>query len=195
MTSKKDIISAARTMGKSYKYEEGHSNHVAATAVKLFDALKELHGLGKRERLLLEVAGILHDTGWIKGQKKHHKTSMNLILSSDLPGIDDDERTMIALIARYHRRAHPKDTHPHYSDLPDEKKAIVRTLSGMLRLADGLDRTHLAVARDLSARISPRKITLRVEGRTSETDRTGRKEKRADLLEAVTGREIEIDWP
>ena len=49
---------------------------------------------------------------------------------------------MIALIARYHRRGTPKKAHPGYGELPGELKRAVRTLGALLRLAEGLDRSH-----------------------------------------------------
>ena len=49
---------------------------------------------------------------------------------------------MIALVARYHRQATPKKSHEGYGDLNGALRRTVKALSAMVRLAEGLDRSH-----------------------------------------------------
>jgi len=49
---------------------------------------------------------------------------------------------MVGLIARYHRKSLPQDSHKYYSELDDRSKLKVRELAALLRFADGLDRAH-----------------------------------------------------
>ena len=48
----------------------------------------------------------------------------------------------MALVARYHRQATPKKSHEGYGDLRGSLRRTVRALSAMVRLAEGLDRSH-----------------------------------------------------
>ncbi len=182
-------------LAKKYQYEQEHSHHDMMLAVKLFDRLKVLHALGPIEREWLEYAAILHDIGWIEGQKAHHKTALRMIIAVDLPLFTDQEKIMIGLIARYHRKSLPKDKHEYYRDLNDESKKIVSILGSFLRLADGLDRTHSSCIEDFECEVLDEKIILKVtKAQTfSETDMELGLRK-SDLLQVVFNREFEIDW-
>src|SRR5262249_16882843 len=68
--------------------------------------------------------------------------SYYLVKNGDLRGFDPDEIEVIALVARYHRQATPKKTHEGYRELGRPLRRTVRWLSAMVRLAEGLDRSH-----------------------------------------------------
>src|SRR5215471_10960385 len=123
-------------------YWPEHSQHVARLAVGLFDQTRAIHGLTDREREWLEYASLLHDVGVHISYERHHKHSYYLIKNGDLRGFDPDEVEIIALIARYHRQAAPKRGHDQYGDLKKKRRRTVRQLAAMLRLAEGLDRSH-----------------------------------------------------
>ena len=72
-----------------------------------------------------------------------------MILADKTLSLSERERQVVALIARYHRRSLPKPEHRHFALLPDHHKAMVERLGGILRLADGLDRSHQALVKDL----------------------------------------------
>jgi len=71
--------------------------------------------------------------------------SCYLIKHGDLRGFDPQEIEVIGLIARYHRRASPKKGHPGYGELPSDLRKAVKVLSSIVRLAEGLDRSHVQV--------------------------------------------------
>jgi exopolyphosphatase/guanosine-5'-triphosphate,3'-diphosphate pyrophosphatase len=62
-----------------------------------------------------------------------------------LRGFDPDEVTIIGLVARYHRQATPKASHEGYKSLSKPKRRTVRVLGAIVRLAEGLDRSHAQV--------------------------------------------------
>lgn len=127
-----------------------HSQHVAALALQLFDQTKRLHGLGQQERSWLEYAALLHDIGYLINPRQHHKHAYYLIKNSDLRGLTADEIDVIANVARYHRRAVPELKHQGYESLAPRIKRVVRILSALLRIADGLDRTHSSVVQTVN---------------------------------------------
>src|SRR5438094_8223266 len=105
-----------------------HANQVARLAVTLFEQTRAIHGLTDREREWLEYAAILHDIGVHISYERHHKHSYYLIKNGELRGFEPEEIDIIALVARYHRRATPKDDHEGYADLPRKRRRIVETL-------------------------------------------------------------------
>lgn len=135
-------------------YLPEHAQQVARMAVALFDATKKEHGLGDREREWLEYGALLHDIGVHISYERHHKHSYYLIKNGDLRGFDPAEIEIIGLVARYHRQATPKKTHDGYDTLDRASRKTVRVLAALVRLAEGLDRSHgqafstLTVGRD-----------------------------------------------
>lgn len=150
-----DRMRSARSFAANCRYEELHSNHVASLAVEIFDqfshqcpdALGSAGGAHGRELLL--AAGVLHDVGYFVNYSKHHKHSYHLIVHSDLAGFTHRELEIIANIARYHRRSEPKTRHPNFAKLAEADRRIVRALSAILRVADGMDRTHTQSVRSV----------------------------------------------
>ncbi len=138
----KQVISSARRLGKKYKYDEPHASCVAALSVKLFDSLKEDHGLGSRERLLLEVSAILHDIGMYISPASHHKHSSYLIDAAEIFGLRKSDKGMVSSIVRYHRRSTPQLVHEPYMSLPKTDRAVVSKLAAILRVGDALDKSH-----------------------------------------------------
>jgi exopolyphosphatase/guanosine-5'-triphosphate,3'-diphosphate pyrophosphatase len=115
---------------------------VARLALAIFDQTRGVHGLSDREREWLEFGALLHDIGVHISYERHHRHSYYLIKNGDLRGFDPDEIEIIALVARYHRQATPKKSHEGYGELRGSKRKVVKTLSAMVRLAEGLDRSH-----------------------------------------------------
>ena len=109
----------------------------------LFDELAAEHGLGPRQRLVLQVAGLLHEIGGFVSNRSHHKHSYYLIANSEIFGLNREEILLAAHVARYHRRSGPKPSHQEYMSLPREARVTVNKLAALLRVADALARGHI----------------------------------------------------
>ena len=129
-------------LGERCGYWSEHAQQVARLALSIFDQTRSVHGLGDREREWLEYAALLHDVGVHISYDRHHRHSYYLIKNGDLRGFDPREIEVIALAARYHRQATPKKSHEGYGDLNNALRRTVRVLSAVVRLAEGLDRSH-----------------------------------------------------
>jgi exopolyphosphatase/guanosine-5'-triphosphate,3'-diphosphate pyrophosphatase len=129
-------------LGERCGYWSEHAQQVARLALNIFDQTRSVHGLGDREREWLEYGALLHDVGVHISYERHHRHSYYLIKNGDLRGFDPQEIEVIALIARYHRQATPKKSHDGYTDLKGALRKTVKRLSAMVRLAEGLDRSH-----------------------------------------------------
>jgi exopolyphosphatase/guanosine-5'-triphosphate,3'-diphosphate pyrophosphatase len=140
----------------------GHVHQVARNAARLYDALRPFHGLDPREERLLVAAALLHDVGYPTDPARHHKVSARMVRTLLGPPFGDDEVELIALIARYHRRACPKLRHKRYAALPPRERALVCWLGGILRVADGLDRAHDGAVGAIAASPNGGRLVLRV---------------------------------
>jgi len=129
-------------LGERCGYWSEHARQVAQIALSIFDQTRAAHRLGDREREWLEYGGMLHDVGVHISYERHHRHSYYLIKNGDLRGFTPEEIEVIALIARYHRQATPKKSHEGYCLLKGSLRRTVRTLSAIVRLAEGLDRSH-----------------------------------------------------
>lgn len=129
-------------LGERCGYWSEHAQQVARLALSIFDQTRSVHGLGDREREWLEYASLLHDVGVHISYDRHHRHSYYLIKNGDLRGFEPQEIGVIALVARYHRQATPKKSHEGYGELNGTLRTTVRVLSAIVRLAEGLDRSH-----------------------------------------------------
>ncbi|MFC1714579.1 YfcE family phosphodiesterase [Candidatus Poribacteria bacterium] len=181
-------------LAKSCEYEVGHTHQVTRLALRLFDELQRLHLLGAQERFWLNAGALLHDIGWIEGQKGHHKTALRTILHNKILPFDNGERLIIGSIARYHRGAMPKKKHSHFAALRPPQRDIVSILAAILRVADGLDRSHQSLVQNLSCEVSQEEIIIRCfVSRPAEIERMFGL-KKGPLLEKVFERSLAIEW-
>lgn len=163
----KDPMRSVRRFSQVCNYERRHCAHVSRLGLQLFDQLVRDHGLTfekwetGRARVLFHAAALLHDIGYHIDYKKHHLHSYHLILHSALRGFSRREIEIVAQVARYHRKGLPKIKHKPFAKLSSEDRDLVRTLSAILRVADGLDRTHMRLVKS---------IALRVEGEHARFD-------------------------
>lgn len=188
-----EIISAACHLGDKFGYDAAHARTVADVAVNLFDALSELHHMTPRDRLLLRLAGLLHDIGFYISSRQHHKHSYYLLRNSELPGISPAEQEIVALVARYHRRAAPRSSHPEFMVQPPDVRVRVTKLAALLRLADALDRSHRQQVRDVRVAFRENRLVVAAPGSGDLTlERLGL-DRKADLFKEVYGLKVVLE--
>ncbi|HEY3111846.1 MAG TPA: HD domain-containing protein [Chloroflexota bacterium] len=171
-------------------WQIAHVRQVQRVAAWLFEQLRPYHGLGDVEERLLLAGALLHDVGFPTDPPDHHRASARIVRSHLGAPFDEHESDLIALLARYHRRSPPKLKHRRYAALDEAGRRLVCWLGGILRVADGLDRSHTESVRSVSV--------LRVEGRleivaegAQDEDLRGATRKR-DLLERILGMAIVV---
>ena len=136
------IIASAVNLGRKFHFDETHSKHVAELCMSLFDALVKEHGMNRRQRMMLETAGILHDIGmFIKGSG-HQKHGQYIVANSEIFGLYIEELNLIANVVRYHRGDPPSPSDIEYMTLQREERILLLKMVSILRVADALDRGH-----------------------------------------------------
>ena len=191
----RDPLRLFREFVERCQSDRRHVEHVRTLALQLFEQLGETLGCGPEEQLLLEAAGLLHDVGQLVSYPKHHKHSYSLITHAERLGLSPRDRELVALVSRYHRRTGPRKRHPEFAALPPDEQEIVRRLSGILRVADGLDRGHSAAVGAVTSRLDAKALTLSVTPATRGTDlglECWGASRKADVLAKLLQRDIVV---
>src|SRR5262249_53184814 len=149
--------------------------------------------LPEESREWLEFAALLHDVGHHIDHKNHQRHSYYLITNGELLGFRREELELIGQTARYHQKGTPKDSDEEFRLLSGSERQTVRALSAMLRIADGLDRSHYGVVRALTAARRNGRLVLQLatEGDDAELE-IWEARRRADLLEKLLGVDVEF---
>ena len=179
-----------KQLAESSKYDSKHCYFVSKLALKLFDQLSELHNLNENAREFLEAASILHDIGYHISHAQHHRHTYYIIRNSSILGFNNTEIEMIANVARYHRKSHPKKSHEGYNTLSENQQKIVKQLSAILRIVDALDRTHNSSVIDFTTTISPNKVTIKLHAAEKMEVELWSLERRKALFEELFHRKI-----
>ncbi|HVO78229.1 MAG TPA: HD domain-containing protein, partial [Methanomassiliicoccales archaeon] len=177
-------------LNKRHLGGDAHSRKVAELALQLFDCLSDLHRLGAEERTLLECAAACHDLGWIEGRSGHHKASMRMVIEEGSLPLKKRERIIVAMVARYHRKALPDKRHAHYCNLSSKDREIVRKLASIIRVADGLDYTHSGVISSVRCEHDGDKIILFLTHRADPEMEENDARKKGDLMRKVFQRDL-----
>ena len=177
------VINSTLGLGRKFHFDEHHGTHVAKLALSLFDQFADEHGVDAHGRLLLEVAGIIHEIGNFIRPSGHHKHGQYIVENSEIFGLSRSDVRVVANIVRYHRGSNPSSGHTAYASLSREHRMLVLKLAALLRIADALDRSHTQKVRgfrlemrddeivlhcDYSGDISIEEYGLRVKGRLFE---------------------------
>jgi len=187
------VIHSALAVAEKYRVDPGHARNVAELSVRLFDALEADHGLGRRQRLLLRVAGLLHEAGAFIGAPAHHKHSYYLIIHSEIFGLNRAEIEIVAQVARYHRRSAPKPSHVPYVSLPREARVVINKLAAILRVADALSRGPLYHSDDLRFERHGDELTIYIPGVGDLGLEKRAMADKGDLFEDIYGMRIRLE--
>lgn len=173
-----------------------HPLQVTRLSLRLFDELKPLHYQhqdSNKSRFLLQCGALLHDIGWVGGQSQHHKRSARLILQSEIP-FSRREKLMIALLARYHRKALPDPIHDGYASLDAPHQQAIDYLAGILRLADSLDISHNNLVADLTCSFTPPYLIVECYSSQQAMGEIEAASKKGVLLEQILERKLQLNW-
>lgn len=155
-----DIITAARGIADRYMVEERHREVVLTYTQQLFDRLKKVHHLDKRDRLLLGVSALVHDVGSFINSQRHYQYSEEILSGIDFHGLSTVEQRMIASIARYHSAETPDSALRTVQDFSPQQRLRIAKLAALLRLADALDDSRLQKIDKLTVSVTDKSIKI-----------------------------------
>ena len=136
-----DILASVNTIAKKYKVNRVHVQNVSDNALAIFDSIRKLHGLGKRERLQLQIAAILHNCGKFVNMKDVSLISYHIVMATEILGLSHKEREEIANAVYYNGFYLPSELRAS-GRIGSADYMKVAKLTAILRLADVLDKSY-----------------------------------------------------
>nr|WP_297769673.1 HD domain-containing protein [uncultured Butyrivibrio sp.] len=184
-----DIVACAQNISKRFMGSKSRRETLQKIALTIFDNTKELHGLGKRDRLLLQIATILHDCGKYISVVYLGDCSYNIIMSTEIIGLSHLERLMVANIVRYNHEEFEYFGSPsrYMEGISREDYLRVAKLTAILRAANGLDRTHKQKFKDVKVKLEDDELVITVDTKADITLEKGLFNNRAAFFEEVFG--------
>ena len=183
-----DILSAARAIAAHYHGNEKRGRSLDTISTKIFDATKKIHGMGKRERLLLRLACILHDCGKYVNIANAADCSYNIIMRTEIIGLSHIEREIVANVVYYnHTDFVYFEQQEEASDLNREAYLTLTKLTAILRLSNGMDRTHKGKFDELRVSVRDDKMIINVKSGVDLSIERALFKARADFFAEIFG--------
>lgn len=156
-----DILACAMNISKRYMGSRKRAQTLEGIATTIFDSMKKVHGLGKRERLYLRLAAILHDCGKYVSLMNIGETSYNIIMTTEIIGLSHREREIVASIVRFnHSDFTYRERLTNRRGTDQDVYLTVAKLTAILRLASSLDRSHKQKFKDMKAVLRDNELHL-----------------------------------
>ncbi len=181
-----DIVACALHISKRYMGNKKRSETLENIALNIFDHMKKIHGLGKRERLLLVLATILHDCGKYISMSNLGECSYNIILSTEIIGLSHAEREIVANVVKYnHQQFGYYEELSRNSTLERSSYMLIAKLTAILKVANALDRSHKQKFRDIKVALKENTLLITVNTDEDITLEQGLMGARAEFFEEV----------
>jgi exopolyphosphatase/guanosine-5'-triphosphate,3'-diphosphate pyrophosphatase len=160
-----DIVSLVWYLGRKFMIDENHARQVEKLSLGIFEQTGRIHKLGERDKLYLQLAAILHDTGKFINTNEHDRLASDVICCQEIIGLSDQELNLVANIARYHSEENPQLWHENYQALSSQDQLVVSKLAAILKLADALDISHQMLIESLIVTIDNYNICFNIQAR------------------------------
>lgn len=181
-----DIIACAQNIGKRYMGSKRRSETLEKIALTIFDSMKKVHGLGKRERLLLRLATLMHDCGKYINLVNLGECSYNIIMSTEIIGLSHIEREIVANVVKYnHMDFDYYEVIGQNGNLDKGTYLKIAKLTAILKIANGLDRSHKQKFKDVKTTLKDEQLIITIDTPVDITLEKGLFSRRADFFEEV----------
>ena len=186
-----DILAASRNICKRYMGNKKHAQALEGMVLKLFDALRRYHGLGVRERLLLQLAAILHDCGKFISMSAPGDCSYHIIMSTEILGLSHAEREIVANVVRYNTMDMPSYDE-FEGKLSADQYLVVMKLAAILRVGNALDRSHKQKFENMKLALKDSTLTITTDYPEDIMLETSILESRTRFFEEVYGIRLQV---
>jgi len=174
-----------------YDNENVHTRYVTQMALSLFDATAHALGLTRYDRRLLEAATRLHDVGYAVDPARHARKSVDIVREEGLDGFQPRQVEYVLAIMGLHQNGKVSEgKNPLVKKLADPRRAI--RLASILRIADGLDQSHIQDASITGIRRVAKRIIVTVHAPWS-PDTITRADAKATLWRSVMPLDISFE--
>ncbi|MDO4323348.1 MAG: exopolyphosphatase [Lachnospiraceae bacterium] len=181
-----DIIAAARSISKRYKCSQAHIRNLEEIALQVFDRMKKVHGMGKRERLLLQISIILHNCGKFISLEDVSECAFNIIMATEIIGLSHTEREMIAYTVKFNTsRFLYYDELAASTALSESEYMVVAKMTAILRMVNALDRTHQQKCKNVNVTLKEHELKITVASNADFSLEKGTFNDKAEFFEEI----------
>lgn len=181
-----DIIACAKNISKRYMGSVKRAETLENITLSIFDSLKKRSGLTVRDRLLLRIAAVLHDCGKYISLYNLADCSYNIIMSTEIIGLSHEEREIVANVVKFNHMEFESYEEIASNHLISSAQYLrITKLAAILRVANGLDRSHKQKFKDIKAAIKDNDFIITVNTDKDITLEMGLLRERANFFEAV----------
>lgn len=182
-----DILSMVRNLCLKFDYNAAHINNVLLLSLQMFDGMKKISGLNNRDRLLLQLAAMLHDCGKFISMTNSIQTSAQMIRMLEVVGLSVREKEMVASIVLYNSGSEL----PRYQDLKNKmsREEFIETLkmAAILRMANSMDGSHRQKIDNIRITINDDELRITADSIYDLTLEQGTVEARGKVFEEIFG--------
>ena len=181
-----DILAASRNIAKRYKSNQAHIRHMEYLCTEIFNKTRKIHGMKQRERLLLQIAAILHNCGKFISLTNVSECAYNIIMATEIIGLSHYERSIIANVVKYNTTGFTYFRENDLSmEMTTDEYLLIAKLTAILRIANALDRGHRQKCRDAVITVKDDQMIVSVETQEDLTLEKVTLEERASFFEEV----------
>ena len=158
----KSTLLSARVLANRFQCVEVHYQRVEKIACTIYDKLKKIHGMGNRERLLLQAGAILHDCGKFIHVRSHYEHSYRIVKALDIVGLSLRETYLVACLCLFHSGLIPSRENEVFKSLNANERTTVAKLVSILRIADSLDRSSEQKFDEIDVKITASSLLITI---------------------------------
>lgn len=181
----KDIVACALNISKRYMGSRKRAETLESITMTIFDSMKKVHGLGSRERFYLRIAAILHDCGKYISMMDIGETSYHIIMATEIIGLSHMEREIVANVVRYNHSPFAYYNNMQSKSMSNEAYLIIAKLTAILKVANGLDRSHKQKLKGVRATLKDEELILTLDSQEDIVLEKGLFGKRAKFFKEV----------
>ena len=157
-----DILVTSKNIAKRYSSSKSHIQGTMNLCLNIFDSMKKVHGMGMRERLLIQIAALLHDCGKYISMGNVSECSYQIIMSTEIIGLSSLERKMIAYAVRYNTTAFADYDEIQMLGAGIDRESYIKIakMTAILRLANPMDRSHCQKVKGIKTVLKDRELQM-----------------------------------
>ena len=165
---------------------KNHTGAVSENALAIFDGMKKIHGMGKRERLLLQIAILLHDCGNYISLSNASECAYEIIMSTEIIGLSHQEQELIANVVRFIKQPFDYQCGKDFRNVASKSYYMTAAkLTAIIRVANVLDRSHKQKIEEIRAVVKDQELIMTVTAREDMTLERGLLEEPGDFFEEI----------
>lgn len=186
-------LELTRAIAKSYYYETAHTKALEYYSHMILLELKKYGGITDRDEFLLRMAIILYQIGKYVNLLDSSLHAWNLIRGTDIFGISDKEKDIVACIVYYDHKGTPQIDEKPYAVISDMAKIVVLKLIAIFRLVRAMDISRKQKMKDVMVRMSGDCLLIEYDSDENTALERWIFEKNKELFENVYGVAVKLE--